>query len=88
MGRIAICCGLVFAVMGFVFGLYTLSWGAMPNLPLPLIVILCPAAILGFFAPGAEADADFLWLLTALNALLYGAIGILFANWLRLDEKE
>jgi hypothetical protein len=87
MSRNAILCGMVFAVIGFVFGLYVLSWAAMPNLPLPLVLILCPAAILGSLAPAAETDTDFLWLLTALNAILYGGIGILLANLLHLDRE-
>jgi hypothetical protein len=88
MGRNAICCGLAFAVIGFVFGLYTLSWGSMSNLPLPLVLILCPAALLGSLAPSAELDTDFMWLLMALNAILYGAIGILLANLLHLDKES
>jgi hypothetical protein len=87
LNRTAICFGLALAVVGFVFGLYTLSWSAMPNLPLPLVLILCPAAVIGFLAPAASSDTDFLWLLTALNAILYCAIGILLANWLHLDRE-
>lgn len=85
MSRVAICFGAVFAVVGFIFGAYALSWGAMPDLPLPLILILCPAAIVGTLAPSAASDTDFLWLLILLNAILYGAIGILLANLLHLD---
>lgn len=87
MSRNAIACGVAFAVVGFVFGLYALSWGAMPNLPLPLILILCPAAVLGSLAPSSASDTDFLWLLTLLNAILYGGIGILLANLLHLDRE-
>jgi len=85
MGRNSICCGLAFAVIGFVFGAYALSWGAVPNLPLALIVVMCPAAILGDLAPG---DAAFLWMLTALNAIIYGVVGILLANLLHLDQAQ
>lgn len=85
MGRNAICCGLAFAVVGFVFGLYTLSWGATSNLPAPLVLILCPAAILG--ALESQPDTDFLWLLMAMNAILYGVVGVLLANLLHLDRK-
>ncbi|HEY6765904.1 MAG TPA: hypothetical protein VI386_14160 [Candidatus Sulfotelmatobacter sp.] len=88
MGRYAICWAVVFAVVGFVFGLYALSWGAMPSLPLPLLVIMCPAALLGSLSPAAEFDTDFMWLLMALNAILYGAIGILLAKLFRVDIKE
>lgn len=87
MSRNAIACGVAFAVVGFVFGLYALSWGAMPNLPLPLVLILCPAAMLGALEPSAASDTDFLWLLTLLNAILYAGIGILLANLLHLDRE-
>jgi hypothetical protein len=87
MSRNAIACGVAFAVVGFVFGLYALSWGAMPSLPTPLVLIMCPAAILGALEPSAASDTDFLWLLMLLNAILYGGIGILFANLLHLDRE-
>jgi hypothetical protein len=84
MGRNSIVCAFVFSVIGFIFGAYALSWGAVSNLPLPLVMVLCPAAILGDLAPG---DAVFLWMLTALNAIIYGGIGILLANLLHLDHE-
>jgi hypothetical protein len=87
MSRSAIACGVAFAVVGFVFGLYALSWGAMPSLPTPLVLIMCPAAVLGALEPSASSDTDFLWLLMLLNAILYGGIGILLANLLHLDQK-
>ncbi|MGA8432849.1 MAG: hypothetical protein WB729_23690 [Candidatus Sulfotelmatobacter sp.] len=85
MGRNSICCGVVFAVIGFIFGAYALSWGAVPNLPLALIVVMCPAALLGDLAPG---DTAFLWVLTAFNAIIYGVAGILLANLLHLDQAQ
>jgi hypothetical protein len=84
MGRNTICCGFVFAVIGLIFGAYALSWGAVESLPLSLILVMCPAALVGDLAPG---DVAFLWVLTALNGIIYGGIGILMAYLLHLDKK-
>lgn len=87
MGRNAIFCGLAFAVVGFIAGVYALSWATIPNLPLPLLLLMCPAAIIGALTPTAEPDPDFMWMITALNAMLYGIIGVVLANLLHLDDK-
>lgn len=87
MGRKAILCGAVFAVVGFIAAVYVLSWAAISNLPLPLLLLMCPAAIFGSLASGSETDPAFMWTLTVLNAMIYGAVGILAAKLLHLDDK-
>jgi len=87
MGRKAILSGLVFAVVGFIAAVYVLSWAAISNLPLPLLLLMCPAAILGSLASASETDPAFMWMLTAVNAMIYGVIGILAAKLLHLDDK-
>jgi hypothetical protein len=87
MGRKAILCGAVFAVVGFIAAVYVLSWSAISNLPLPLALLMCPAAIIGSMASGSETDPVLMWTLTVLNAMIYGAAGVLAAKLLHLDGK-
>lgn len=84
ISRNALACGAAFAVVGFVFGLYTLSWSSVSNLPTPLVVVMCPAAILAALDP---SDAEFLWIIAGVNTIIYGAIGVLLANLLHLDRE-
>jgi hypothetical protein len=87
VGRNTIFCGLTFAVVGFIAAVYALSWGTIPNLPLPLLLLMCPAATLAALVPTADPDPEFMWMLTALNAILYGAVGIALSNLLHLDRE-
>ena len=88
MGRNAILSALVFAVLGFIAAVYVLSWSAISNLPLPLVLLMCPAAILGSLASGSETDPLFMWTLTVLNAMIYAGLGVVAAKLLRLDDKS
>jgi hypothetical protein len=88
MGRNAIYCGVTFAVVGFIAAVYALSWGTIPNLPLPLLLLMCPAATLAALAPTADPAPEFMWMLTALNAILYGALGTMLATLLHLDDVK
>ena len=57
MGRASFVGAILFAVLGFIAGVCALSFGsAAPDLPTPLLLFLCPAAILGglLFAGNAE----------------------------------
>jgi hypothetical protein len=87
LGRISIYSGGVFAVIGLIAGVYALSLGPLPNLPTPVLILLCPAAILGALAPTAEADVEFMWLIAILNAALYGALGIFLGRLFHVDEE-
>ena len=86
MRRISIYTGVVFAVVGLIAGVYALSFGPFPDLPTPILFLLCPAAILGILSP-AEADSDFMWLLAILNAVLYGAVGVFLGKLVHVDDE-
>jgi len=87
MGRTSIYTGAVFAFIGLIAGVYALSLSPVSNLPMPVLIVLCPAAILAALAPSSEVDATFMWLIAILNSLIYGAVGVLLGRLFHVDEE-
>jgi hypothetical protein len=87
VGRTSIYIGVVFAVVGFIAGVYALSLGPITNLPTVLLLLLCPAAILGAISPGAETDVVFLWMIAFLNSFLYGVLGAFLGKLFHVDDQ-
>jgi hypothetical protein len=87
VGRTSIYIGVVFAVVGFIAGVYALSLGAITNLPTALLLLLCPAAILGALTPGSETDVVFLWMIALITSVLYGVLGVFLGKFLHVDDE-
>jgi hypothetical protein len=87
MGRGSFVSGVLFAILGFIAGIYALSFGAAPDLPTPLLLLLCPAAIFGGLLSTSGADSDAMWVIIFFNSLLYGAAGVVFAKLFHIDKE-
>jgi hypothetical protein len=79
--------GLISGGIGFATAMYALSMDRGPHLPPVLAFILCPAGVLGWSIPTANPDAGFLWLVTIVNAVIYGLVGVTSAMFFRVDDN-
>ena len=86
MGKKTIYLGLTFAAIGFVLANYAARLGSRADLPYLFLLALCPAGLLGWLIPTADPDAGFIWLVTVVNAIIYGSVGVTLGLWLRVDE--
>lgn len=86
MGRASFVSAILFAILGFVAGIYALSFGPAPDLPTPLLLLLCPAAILSGLLSTSGADSDVMWVIIFFNTILYAALGVLLAKLFRFDR--
>lgn len=87
MGRGSFVGGILFAILGFITGIYALSFGQAPDMPTPLLLFLCPAAILGGLLSSGSADSDAMWVMIFFNTLIYAAIGALLAKLFHIDQE-
>ncbi|HUO14411.1 MAG TPA: hypothetical protein VMX38_05440 [Verrucomicrobiae bacterium] len=87
MGRASFVSGIIFAVLGFIAGVYALSFGATPDLPTPLLLLLCPAALLGGLFSTSGTDSDVMWLLIFFNTIIYGAVGAYLGQLFHVDRE-
>jgi len=79
--------GVLFAILGFIAGVYALSFGPAPDLPTPLLLFLCPAAIIGGLLSAGSADSDVMWVLIFFNTLIYALVGALLARLFHIDRE-
>lgn len=86
MGRASFVSAVLFAILGFIAGIYALSSGPAPDWPVPLLLLLCPAAILGGLLSTAGADSDAMWIMIFFNTLIYALVGALLARLFRFDK--
>lgn len=86
MGRASFVSAILFAILGFIAGIYALSFGPAPDLPTPILLLLCPAAILGGLLSAGGADSDAMWVMIFLNTLIYAVVGALLARLFRFDK--
>ncbi len=87
MGRASLYLGLIFALLGFVSGVYVFTLGPVTSLPPMLVLLMCPAAILGELIPTADVDSSFMWLCALINCVFYGAVGVFLGKLLHVDQK-
>jgi len=87
MGRGSFVSGVLFAILGFIAGVYALSFGPAPDWPTPLLLLLCPAAIFGGLLSTSGADSDAMWIMIFFNSLLYAVAGVLFAKVFHIDRE-
>lgn len=88
MGRTSIYSGAIFSVLGFIAGVYALSFGPSPDLPASVLLVLCPAALLGALTATSQPDSASMWLIALLNALLYGGVGLLVGRFFQVEKKS
>jgi hypothetical protein len=88
VGRASLFSGAVFAVIGFIGGVYALSFGLSPDLPAPILFLLCPAALLAALSPTAETTSDFMWMIVLLNTVVYGALGLFISRFFKVDDEK
>lgn len=87
MGRASLYLGLIFAFLGFAAGVYVFTLGPITSLPPLLVLLMCPAAILGELIPTADVDSSFMWLCALLNCVFYGALGFFLGKLWHVDQK-
>jgi hypothetical protein len=86
MGKYAVLSAFAFAAIGACAGAYVMQ-PYTPHMPSWFLLVLCPTAVLEVFIPTADPDGGFRWMVTIVNAIIYGFVGITLANYFRLDEK-
>ncbi|MFZ0806795.1 MAG: hypothetical protein WAN03_11455 [Candidatus Sulfotelmatobacter sp.] len=87
MGRASLVGGILFAILGFIAGIYALSFGPAPDLPTPLLLLLCPAAIFGGLLETSSPGSDAMWVMIFFNTLIYAAVGALLARVFHIDRE-